>query len=98
MRGDRLADVSRRQTVSAFPLEFHADVSAEPLDVAWFSRLEDFLPWQVNAVAVVPHVHHLQALELVANLRRDAPQHLPAVGNRRLTAGRGRRHRVKPDL
>src|SRR5688572_20114508 len=93
-----LTYLARAKLAVVFPLAFDIMPGAVGLDLRPRIGSEHLLPVDVEAVAVVPHIHHAFLGESLPNGRRHIAIDCPAVGDRGLATFQRRLHAVEPDL
>ena len=81
MRGDRLTHLTSAEVVSTQPFPVNPSRLTVGFHLGSILGLKDGLPGQVQAIAVVPYIHHLLLAELRADTRIDSRQHPMTIGN-----------------
>src|SRR5262245_13909541 len=79
MAGDGLADLPGSQPLSAYPFDLNAMLSAKLLDLAAITRLEDILPWKVDATLIIAKIHDFPGDEFFANFGGNAIENAMAI-------------------
>src|SRR5438105_2224587 len=86
------------QATVALPLAGQPLARADSFDLFAARRLEDGLPVQAKAVAIVAHIHDLLAHEQLSDFWSDQVKDFAAVNDGRLAARVGGPHTAEEDL